>query len=255
MKNKFEKKVLIGKIFIDNVDWSGALGRVENLVDSGRKAYAVTPNVDHVVLAEQDPYFLKIYREADLVIPDGMALLWAARFLGTPLREKISGSDFLIRFSSPAAARGYRVFYLGGKAGAAAASAEILTKKFPGLNVVGTCDPPLGFELERQSNSRVIDEINRSGCDIIFVGLGTPKQEKWIYENRRHYEARMSFPVGAGFDFVSGKSRRAPLWMQQSGMEWFWRLSREPVRLGRRYLIRDLKFLPLICRQKAEGKR
>jgi len=255
MTKAYKKRVLIGSIRIDDLSWEEALGTVADLIRRRSGGYVVTPNVDHVVLADSDPEFREIYHRADAVFCDGKPLLWAARFLGTPLRAKISGSDFLVRFAPLAARAGHRLFFLGGKEDAAEIAARRLRRISPGLKVEGIYSPPRGFELDRQENARVIEKINEVHPDILFVGLGTPKQEKWIYQNRQLYQAGVSFPVGAGFDFVSGKFPRAPSWMQQAGLEWFWRLLREPGRLSRRYLGRDLKFFPIIFRQRYHGSR
>lgn len=255
MEKTCNKRVLIGSIRIDDLSWDEALETVADLIRRRSGGYVVTPNVDHVVLADSDPELREIYQRADAVFCDGTPLLWAARFLGTPLRAKVSGSDFLVRFSPLAARRGFRIFFLGGKEDAAEIAAGRLTRRYPGLKIEGIYSPPRGFERSREANRLVLEEINEVRPDILFVGLGTPKQEKWIYHNRHLYRAGVSFPVGAAFDFVSGKYRRAPRWMQQSGLEWFWRLLREPVRLSRRYLGRDLKFFPIIFRQKYHGRK
>jgi N-acetylglucosaminyldiphosphoundecaprenol N-acetyl-beta-D-mannosaminyltransferase len=247
---QFEDRVAIGVIRISNVTWPKAIGRVEELIRFGSEEYVLTPNVDHIVQAASDPYLRKIYDECPLVLADGMPIIWASHLLGTPLKEKISGSDFLIRFCRVSAKAGYRIFFLGGGDNAAEISADILRRRYPGLKIVGIHSPPFGFENDEVSNARVLEKINSAHPDLIFVGLGTPKQEKWIYENRHRYHARVSFPVGAGFDFLSGKSHRAPLWMRRSGFEWFWRLLLDPKRLFHRYLIRDMRFFPLVIRQK-----
>lgn len=249
-KRKYQDRVTIGTITITNVTWAEAIQRVEELIKSDSPEYVLTPNVDHVVQSESDPYLRKIYAECPLVVADGMPIIWASHFFFTPLREKISGSDFLVRFCEVAAKKGYRIFFLGGSDDASAKSAEILQNRFPGLNIVGVHSPPRGFEENQESNSLVLEMIKDARPDLIFVGLGTPKQEKWIYENRHRYQARVSFPVGAGFDFLSGKSRRAPLWMRQCGLEWLWRLAFDPRRLFYRYLIRDMRFFPIIFRQR-----
>ena len=249
----FKGRVAIGSIQISNVTWSEAISRVEELIRSDSEEYVLTPNVDHVVQAESDHLLREIYTECPLVLADGMPIIWASHMLGTPLKEKISGSDFLIRFCKTAAERGYRIFFLGGQDDASTISAEILRRRFPGLEIVGIHSPPHGFEKEEESNSRVLDMINMARPDLIFVGLGTPKQEKWIYENRHRYHARVSFPVGAGFDFLSGKTHRAPLWMRHAGLEWFWRLLLNPRRLFYRYLIRDMRFFPIVFMQKKRG--
>ncbi len=242
--------VRIGSITISPLTWPEAIRRVEELIVSEGADYALTPNVDHIVLAESDPYLRTIYAGCPLVLADGMPLIWASRFLGTPLKEKISGSDFLVNFCPTAAKQGYRIFFLGGKDDAAEISASILRKRHPGLQIVGTSSPPFGFEQDPSANRRVIEEIAAAATDVVFVGLGTPKQEKWIYENRRLYGAPLSFPVGAGFDFLSGKRPRAPEWLRRLGFEWLWRLGQEPRRMFRRYLVRDLKFFPLVFKQK-----
>ncbi len=245
--------VRIGSIAVSPVTWPEAIRRVEELIRSEGEDYVLTPNVDHIVQAESDHFLRKIYSECPLVLADGMPLIWVSRLWGTPLKERICGSDFLVRFCSVAAEKGYRLFFLGGKDDAGEISASILKKRFPGLKIVGTCSPPLGFEKSPPENRRVLEEIRAAAPDLIFVGLGTPKQEKWIYENRRLYRVPVSFPVGAGFDFLSGKSPRAPNWMRRAGLEWFWRLTREPKRLFRRYLIRDIRFFPIILRQRRKG--
>ncbi len=246
-------RVRIGSIEITNLSWKEAIGRVEEMIRSEEPEYALTPNVDHVVLAEQDPALRRIYAECPLVLADGMPLIWASRLLGSPLKEKISGSDFLVRFCRTAAEKGYRLYFLGGLGDAAERAAGILARKYPGLSVAGVDSPPPGFEKTEEGNRRVIEKIRAAEPDLVFVGLGTPKQEKWIYENRRRHRVPLSFPVGAGFDFISGKIRRAPPWMRRAGLEWLWRLVREPVRLGRRYLVRDPAFVPIILKQKFSG--
>ena len=250
---QYKDWVTIGTISISNLTWPEAISRVEELIRSDSEEYVLTPNVDHIVQAESDHYLREIYASSPLVVPDGMPIIWASHFLGTPLKEKISGSDFLIRFCQVAAEKGYRIFFLGGQDDASTISAEILSCRFPGLEIVGIHSPPIGFEEDEESNSRVLDMINTARPDLIFVGLGTPKQEKWIYENRHRYRARVSFPVGAGFDFLSGKSRRAPFWMRRMGLEWLWRLLLDPRRLFYRYLVRDMRFFPIVFRQKKRG--
>jgi len=253
MRATFQKKVLIGSVLIDNVDWPEAIRRVEELIREDCQAFVTTPNVDHVVTAESDDLFRTIYRQADLVLADGVPIIWASKFLGTPIKEKISGSDFLVRFCPVAAEKGYRLFFLGGMPTAAEISADILTRKYPGLKVVGVSCPPIGFHEDHESNARVLEEITKAAPDIVFVGLGAPKQEKWIFRNKESYRAPVSFTVGASFDFVAGITARAPLLMQEIGLEWFWRLLKEPRKLWKRYLIKDMKFFPLIIRQKRSG--
>jgi N-acetylglucosaminyldiphosphoundecaprenol N-acetyl-beta-D-mannosaminyltransferase len=242
-------RVRIGSVGVDNLSWGEALDRVEELVSGRGGGYAVALNIDQVVTAEQDEEFRRIVLEADLVIADGQPLVWFSRLLGRPLPEKVTGSDFLTRFAPRGAARGFRVFLLGGREGAAASTARILSETFPGYQVAGICCPPLGFERDPEKNREVIERIKTSRPDIVFIGLGAPKQEKWIAHNRKEYAPAFSFPVGAGFDFLSGQVRRAPAWLGRAGLEWAWRLAGEPRRMFGRYIVRDSRFLPIAIRQ------
>jgi len=244
-----KNRVRIGSLEIDSISWEGALEKVGELINSRRGGYALTPNVDHIVLAQQDEDFRRLYLGADLVVADGQPLIWASRLLGTPLPEKISGSDFISRFAPLAMEREYKIFLLGGRPGAARQTAQLFGDKYPGIRIVGTSCPPLGFELSPESNREVIKAINAVSPDIVFIALGTPKQEKWIARYRREYAPAISFPVGAGFDFLSGQVRRAPAWMRRVGLEWFWRLCQEPRRLAGRYLARDFRFVPIVFKQ------
>ncbi|MBN3038430.1 MAG: WecB/TagA/CpsF family glycosyltransferase [Candidatus Omnitrophica bacterium] len=237
-------------IEINNITFEELLINIHSFILKGRQAYVVTPNVDHIVCLQKNPQFRDIYRNADLVIADGVPLLWAARFLGTPLKGKISGSDLFPRLCEIAAAKGYRLFFLGGSEGSASRSAEVLKMKHPKINIVGVYSPPFDFESSPSENQKIVEMIKESKADILFVGLGAPKQEKWIFEHKGEYKVPLSIGIGASFEFASGKIKRAPLWMQKAGLEWFWRLSLEPKRLWKRYLITDMSFFWLVIRQR-----
>src|SRR5688572_15313511 len=247
--------VALAGVRIDNVTMAQAIGRIERMIRRGDASYVVTPNVDHLVKIQRDDTFRAAYGGASLVLADGMPLLWAARFLRTPIVEKVSGSDLFPRFCEVAAERGYKLFFLGGRPGAAARAAEVLTERNPGLLVVGMHCPPMGFENDAQENQKAIDMIRASGADALFVGLGSPKQERWMARHCNDLRVPVSIGIGASFDFVSGFVRRAPRFMQRIGLEWLWRLAREPKRMYRRYLIDDPRFFLLIWRQRAERKR
>lgn len=243
-------RINICGIKIDSIDMAQAIAIVDQLVIEKQKSFLVTPNVDHIVSMQSDNEFWAIANKAVLVLPDGMPIIWAARWLGTPFKEKISGSDLFPKICKLAAEKNYKVYFLGGRDGAAAKSAHILKIKYPGLQVVGTYCPSLGFEKDDIENQKIINMIKKTKPDILFVGLGAPKQEKWIYKYKNQYQVPLSIGIGVSFEFISGIVKRAPKWMQDVGLEWFWRLMMEPVRLWKRYLIDDPIFFWLIFKQK-----
>lgn len=245
------ERVNVGGVLIDNVTMEQAITWIgERAEKAGEPTFVVTPNVDHVMKVGKDEEFRELYGRAGLVLADGVPVLWAARYLGTPLKEKVSGSDLFPRFCKYAAERGYRLYFMGGQAGAVEKSAQILSRQYPGLQVVGTSCPPLGFEKNPQVTQQLIEDIRRVGTQVLFVGVGSPKAEKWISKNLAALGVPVCLSTGASFDMVAGLTPRAPRWMQHSGLEWLWRLMLEPRRMFRRYVIEDMPFFPLIWRQK-----
>lgn len=236
-------QVEIMETWIDNVSMTEAVQRVEELMEERDFSYTVTPNVDHLIRLREDETFRRVYERADLVVPDGVPLLWASRVLGTNLKERVNGTDMFLHLTALAARRGYSIYLLGGAPGTAAASAQVLQDRFEGLRIAGVSCPPLGFHQRPDENNAVVAEVSRAKPDLLFVGLGAPKQEKWIVNNGPETGARHAVGIGGSFSMVSGDIRRAPPWAQQSGLEWLWRLGHEPGRLWRRYLVEDAPFL------------
>lgn len=243
LKRTRRDQVQIMEAWIDNVTMDEALQRVEQLMVERDFSYTVTPNVDHLIKLREDEDFRKVYALADLIVPDGVPLLWASRVLGTALKERVNGTDMFLRLSALSAERGYAVYLLGGAPGSAAATARILEERFPGVVIAGHACPPLGFHEVPEQNAAVIDAVARAQPDLLFVGLGAPKQEKWISTYGRLSGARHAVGIGGSFSMVSGAIQRAPEWAQRSGLEWMWRLAHEPERLWKRYLIEDLPFV------------
>jgi len=243
-------RVNICAVEIDNISFDNALRDILDLVKKPGFSYVVTPNVDHIVRMRRDPEFRVIYKKAALVLPDGMPLLWAGKFLGTPLKAKISGSDLFPRLCELTARKGYRVFFLGGSEGAALRAADELRKKTPNLCVVGVYSPPFGFEKSEVETEKIIQLIDQAHPDILFVGLGSPKQERFIFRFKDRFKVPVSIGIGVSFEFIAGMVRRAPFWMQYAGLEWFWRLLMEPMRLWKRYLFDDPVFFLLVLKQK-----
>ncbi len=244
-----ENRVIIGGVAIDNLNMDEAIERIESMIRAKKPGYVVTPNVDHIVKLQSEEAFGEAYKDASLVLPDGMPLLWAARYLKTPLKEKVSGSDLFPLFCQRASEKGYKLFFLGGRPGAADGAAAILRQQHPSLQVESYC-PPMGFENDDAENRKIIQKIRDFAPDVVFVGLGAPKQENWMRRHHADYAAPVSIGVGASFDFVAGHVRRAPVLMQKLGLEWSWRLMREPRRMYRRYLIEDPRFFGIVLRQK-----
>lgn len=240
-------RISVGGVAFDNCTLADAIERVDELVRERRTAYVVTPNVDHVVRARRDPAYAQLVREADLVLADGQPILWAARLGGTPLLARVAGSDLFPRLCEHAAAMGYRVFFLGGSPGAAQAAADVLRRRRPDLIVAGVHCPPFGFERDSDQCREAAAAVRRSRPDIVFVGLGSPKQEQWIVRHMHEYAPAVSIGVGISFSFVAGHVKRAPTWMQRAGLEWLHRLSQEPRRLWRRYLVDGVFFLPVLA--------
>lgn len=218
-------------------------------IDAGRQGFVVTPNVDHVVEHGQNADFRAVYQDAAYSLVDGAYVLWASKLLGKPVKEKISGSDLIYWLSEYAAEQGYSIFLFGALDGVAESAAKVLEERYPGLKVAGTYSPPYGFEKDEATNQEAIARIRESGADICFVALGAPKQDLWNWRNHEATGAKLCLGVGASFDFVAGRIRRAPVWMQRLGLEWVWRIFQEPVRMGQRYLIRDSRFVVHLWRE------
>ncbi len=230
------------------LDFAGLCEQVDARIRSRTPGFIVTPNVDHICMYHRNPALRAAYADAFLALPDGTPLMWAARLLRRPLGEKLSGSDLVPWLCAHAAEREHRVFFFGAAEGIAAKAAENLKKRHPSLNIAGAYCPPLGFEKDPDANAAALDAIRNASPDLLFVALGAPKQELWMH---RHYQA-LGVPVclgiGAALDFAAGHIRRAPRLVQHIGLEWLWRLCREPRRLWRRYLIEDSYFAVLMWR-------
>ena len=231
---------------VDNLTMNEAVQKIEQLILNKKPSYVVTPNVDHIVKLESDKEFQEVYKEADLILTDGMPLIWISKLKKNPIKEKVSGSDLFPEVCKLAAYKGYKVFLLGAAEGVAAKAAENLKEKYKGLNVVGTYSPSYGFEKKEHEIQEIIKMINEVKPDILAVGLGAPKQEKFLYNYRKQLNVPISLAIGASIDFEAGNIERAPEWMQHSGLEWFYRLCKEPKRMFKRYLVDDMKIFKLI---------
>ena len=215
-----------------------ALARMEQFIQERRFHQVATANADFLINALADPELRHILRNADLVVPDGMPVVWAARATRSRLPERVTGADIVPALAKMAAQKGYRLFMLGARAEVAQAARERMEAENPGLQVVGCISPEIPSISEMDSEA-ILQEIARAKPDILLVAFGNPKQEKWIYLHRdRLRDVPVCIGVGGTFDFLAGQTSRAPAWMQQHGLEWIFRLFQEPRRLWKRY-VRD----------------
>jgi len=211
--------------------------------------YTIFPaNVESIMLSDKDLFLKKIYNEASLLLADGMPVIWASRILKTPVIGKVSGPDFLPLLLSRVSLLGKSVFILGGKKGIAEMAGQMLSIKIGNLKIAGCMHG--FFQKKDLENEKVIKMINSSGASVLVVAFGTPLQEKWVYENIARLNIRLTIGVGAAIDFISESKQRAPQWMSEAGIEWLYRLIREPSRLWKRYLLRDARFPFLVLKNR-----
>ena len=239
-------------IEIDNLTMKETLKAINKLIRENQNAYVVTPNVDHLVQLDKDKELQDAYANASLILADGKPLLWIARWYHTPIKEKISGSDLFPLLCKMAAYKGYKMFFLGAAEGVAVKAAENLSKKYKGLQVAGTYSPPFGFDKNKAEVEKIVKIIKEANPEILIVGLGCPKQEKFMYHYCKKLNVPISLGLGACFDFEAGKIKRAPRWMSNHGLEWLFRITQDPKRMTKRYLIDDRKILTLAVKYKKE---
>jgi len=243
-------RVRFGRLGVDALTFDEALYAIEALLDRGAGGAVFTPNVDHVVVAERDPRFREAYARADLSLCDGQPLRWTSPLLGLRLPEKISGADLFVPLMALAARRRARVFLLGGPPGIAELAAAKLAREL-GVAIAGTAAPAIGLE-PAADEEQVVAAIAAARPDLVVVCLGAPKGERLVDRIRDRLAPAVLVQVGASIDFYVGRIQRAPRWMQRSGLEWLYRLVREPRRLARRYLVQDPAFLAILLRTLGE---
>ncbi len=219
-----------------------AVAHVTAALAAGRGGWMITANLDHLRRAETDAEYQRMMNEADLVVADGMPLVWAARLQGDVLPERVAGSDLVWSLTEAAAHEGRSVYLLGGVEGAAAAAADVFRTRWPSLRIAGIDCPPFGFESDDAYVDAMRARIAEAAPDVLYVALGSPKQERVIEGLRDVLPRTWMIGVGVSFSFVAGDVRRAPAWMQRTGLEWVHRLTQEPGRLARRYLVDGLPY-------------
>lgn len=235
-------RIRVAGLAFDRVTEADVVGHVVTAVCEGRGGWIATPNVDICRAARRDSAQRRLLAGASLVVPDGMPLIWAARMLGNPLPERVTGSSLIFSLSGQAAASGRSIYLLGGEPGVAALAAAELGRRYPGLIVAGTDAPARGFDTSPDGTAGVLGRLVAASPDIVFVGLGFPKQERLISALAPLLPATWFVGCGAAIPIAAGVLPRAPGWMQEYGLEWVFRLINEPRRLFRRYVVRDLPF-------------
>jgi N-acetylglucosaminyldiphosphoundecaprenol N-acetyl-beta-D-mannosaminyltransferase len=236
-------------------DYERMLDWIDAAVGTGDRRYVCVCNVHTVMAAREDPQLRSALLRSDLNVPDGQPLVWAMNLLGHPLHDRVYGPELMARSCARSAASGQRLYLYGGRnQGALVQLALNLRQRYPGIRIVGGYSPP-HRPLTGEEREAIVAEINRSEADIVWVGIGVPKQEKWMVDMRDDLEAPVLIGVGAAFDFHAGLVPQAPAVLQESGLEWAYRLAKEPRRLWRRYLRYNPRFVFAFARQLIEHRR
>lgn len=225
-----------------------ALTRIGSWVDNGEHHYVCVTGVHGVMESQQDPELMRIHNESGLTVADGAPLLWAAKYAGAEDCQRVRGPDFMPALCERARREGWSVYFYGGADGVPELVAERLAAQYPGLAVAGVYSPPFR-PLTEAENAEVVNRINEARPDIVFVGLSTPKQERWMAANVGKLDAAALIGVGAAFDIAAGLKPQAPAWVQPTGLEWLYRMCLEPRRLGPRYLKNNPRFVATILRR------
>ncbi len=247
-------KVSILGVTVHNVTASEAVAEIDQFVSTRKPHKIIVANAAKLVKAQSDPELLEALRSSHLVTADGVSIVLAARLLGARLVERVTGSEHLLPMSCELAAeKSYSVFFFGAAPGVAEKSAEILGARYPGLRVAGTYSPGYDILVSAEETERSVRKIKEKSPDILFVALGTPKQEKWMSRNIASLGVPVCIGVGATLDFIAGISKHPPEWVHRIGFAWLYRLIHEPKRLWRRNL-EGLVFMWMVLRQRVRGR-
>jgi N-acetylglucosaminyldiphosphoundecaprenol N-acetyl-beta-D-mannosaminyltransferase len=258
MKKSKDPRVAILGVAVDNLTMEEVLDAVDASIAEGGFHQIATANVDFLMKSIHDEELYETLANCDLVLADGMPLVWASRLLGTGLKERVAGSDLVPQLARLSAQRGYRIYLLGADEESSSGAAAWMEKNFSGVCIAGRYCPKYQ-PLEEMDHEEILSRIEMAKPDILLVAFGNPKQEKWLAMHRQRLEVPVCIGVGGTFEFLSGMISRAPGWMQRSGMEWFYRAMQEPSRLAKRYFSNALglaRYLPVqLAAMAMQGKR
>jgi N-acetylglucosaminyldiphosphoundecaprenol N-acetyl-beta-D-mannosaminyltransferase len=219
---------------VSAISMDQAVGTIASWIERREARYVCVTPAHSLMDAYRDEAFRRILNHSGMTTPDGMAVVWLLKLYGQRQVTRVYGPDLLLAVCRRSVESGWRHFFYGGEAGVAERLAATLEQRFPGLQVAGTYSPPFGA-LSPEEDARVVAQLNAARPDVIWVGLSSPKQERWMAEHRERLDAPVLVGVGAAFDFLSGRKPQAPRWMQRAGLEWLFRFSHEPRRLWPRY--------------------
>jgi len=243
------KRVDVLGVRVSAIDPAMALERITGWIERRERRYVCVTGVHGVTESLRDPELQRIHNESGLTTPDGMPMVWCGRRAGATWMRRVYGPDMMSDVLQQAAQRGWTSFLYGSTPDTLALLESRLVAKFPGLRIVGTWSPPFR-DLSAEEELDMVQRINAAAPDLVWVGLSTPKQERWMHRHRDGLHAPVLLGVGAAFDFHAGVKRQAPRWMQRSGLEWLFRLASEPRRLWRRYLVGNTRFVMAIVRRR-----
>ena len=235
----FKRIDILGCPF-DAVSFDEAVDCIREHVLKGHRLQVVPGNIDFVMKARRDPVFRDQLWRADLIIADGVPVVWAASLLGTPLKGRVSGTDIVVSCAQVSEDTGCPVAMIGGMPGVAKRAADKMRETYPGANIFDIVTP---FPIGDSENEILVQEIRKVNAQIVLVALGAPRQERWIQSNLEACGAAVGIGIGSAFDIIAGDQPRAPRWMKDNGLEWFHRLLLDPKRLGKRYLLEDSPFI------------
>jgi N-acetylglucosaminyldiphosphoundecaprenol N-acetyl-beta-D-mannosaminyltransferase len=245
------ERVNVAGVEVDNLSEGEAVAAIARRIEAGGAHYLCVINAAKAVAASRDARLRAVLGKAALVTADGMSVVWAARWLGSPLKARVTGIDLFERLVAEAASRGWSVYFFGARDESVRGVVERFSREHAGLRVAGWRN---GY-FEPSEAAAIAEDIRRSKADLLFVAMGSPAQEYWIAEQLERTGVRFAMGVGGSFDHLSGRKPRAPRWMQRAGLEWLYRLWREPRRLWRRYLVGNLQFIRLIVGQRRARRR
>jgi N-acetylglucosaminyldiphosphoundecaprenol N-acetyl-beta-D-mannosaminyltransferase len=242
------KREILG-IPVAMTDYQGAIDAMDAMIEGDERGYVCAVAVHALTVGYDDPEMAEALRGATLVLPDGMPVVWAANMLGENLEDRVYGPELMLRYNDHCADRGHRIWLYGGRdQGSLVQLALNLRRRHPGINIVGGYSPPFRA-MTTEEEDALIDQINDARPDVLWVGIGVPKQEKWMARMRHRLDVPVMCAVGAAFDFHAGRISQAPSWMQQRGLEWIYRIAQEPRRLLPRYLYFNPRFVLAFARQ------
>jgi len=245
------EKISILNTLIHNLTLKETLDKITRIIESKKQIHHVVVNAGKIVAMQTDMQLRKSVNECDLINADGEAVVWASKILGKPLKERVTGIDLMISLVSLAYKKRYKIFFLGAKEKVVLEVVKKYSLEFSPEMIAGYRN---GY-FKKEEEQQIAKQIANSGANILFVAISTPTKENFLYNNKELLkDVNFIMGVGGSFDVVAGKVKRAPLWMQKNGLEWFYRLIQEPKRMWKRYLIGNLKFILLVLKEKSYSK-